>query len=59
MEPDAALDIWLLRTVWTHATPHVHLKCRSTHLLTFRYDLHDCNLAARKFHPSAVYVKIW
>ena len=22
-EPDALLDIWLLRAVWTHATPHV------------------------------------
>ena len=22
-EPDASLDIWLLRAVWTHATPHV------------------------------------
>ena len=59
MEPDAPLDIWLLRTAWTHATPHVRLKCHSTYLLTFRYDLHDYNLAARKFHLSAVCVKIW
>ena len=22
-EPDAPLDIWLLRVMWTHATPHV------------------------------------
>ena len=22
-EPDAPLDIWLLRAMWTHATPHV------------------------------------
>ena len=58
MEPDAPLDIWLLCTVWTHATPHVHLKCRSTYLLSFRYDLHDYNLAACKFHLSAVCVKI-
>ena len=25
MEPGAPLDIWLLRTVWTHATPHATL----------------------------------
>ena len=23
VEPDAPLDIWLLRAMWTHATPHV------------------------------------
>ena len=22
-EPDAPLDIWLLRAMWTHATPHI------------------------------------
>ena len=59
MEPDAPLDIWLLRTVWTHATAHVRLKRRSTYLLTFHYDPYGCNLAAHKFHLSAVYVKIW
>ena len=59
MEPDAPLDIWLLRTMWTHATPHVCLKCCSTYLLTFHYGPHGCNLAAQKFHPSAVYAKIW
>ena len=48
MEPDAPLDIWLLRTMWTHATPHVHLKCRSTYLLTFRCALHGYNLEARR-----------
>ena len=58
MELDAPLDIWLLLTVWTHATPHVHLKCCSTCLLTFDYDLHDYNLAAHKFHLSALCVKI-
>ena len=58
MKPDALLDIWLLCTVWTHATPHVRLKCCSTYLLTFRCDLHDYNLAARKFHLSTICVKI-
>ena len=57
MELDAPLDIWLLHTVWTHATPHVCLKRRSTYLLTFRCDLKDYNPAARKFHLSAVGVK--
>ena len=58
MEPDAPLDNWLLCTMWTHATPHVRPKHRSTYLLTFHYDPHGCNLAARKFHPSTVYAKI-
>ena len=57
MEPDAPLDIWLLRTVWTHATPHVHLKSHSTYLLTFHCGLRDYNLAARKFHLSTICVK--
>ena len=57
MELDAPLDIWLLCTMWTHATPHIHLKCHCTYLLTFRCDLHDYNLAARKFHLSTVCVK--
>ena len=57
MELDAPLDIWLLRTTWTHATPQVHLKRHSTYLFTFRCGLHDYNLAARKFHLSAVCVK--
>ena len=43
--------------MWTHATPHICLKCRSTYLLTFRCDLHDYNLAAHKFHLSVVCVK--
>ena len=58
MEPDAPLDIWLLHTMWAHATPHVRLKHHSTYLLTFHYDPCGCNLAAHKFHPSAVYAKI-
>ena len=57
MEPDAPLDIWLLCTMWTHATPHERLKYRSTYLLTFHCDLHDYNLAAHKFHLSAICVK--
>ena len=57
MEFDTPLDIWLLCTVWTHATPHVHLKCHSTYLLTFRCGLHDYNLAARRCHLSTVCVK--
>ena len=58
MEPDAPLDIWLLHTMWIHATPHVCLKRCSTYLLTFRCDLHDYNLAAHKFPLSAVCVRI-
>ena len=57
MELDVPLDIWLPRTVWTHATPHIRLKHCSTYLLTSHCDLHDYNLAAHTFHPSAVCVK--
>ena len=31
-EPDAPLDIWLLRAVWTHATPHIWHVYLSTHI---------------------------
>ena len=57
MEPGTPLDIWLLHAVWTHATPHVHLKRCSTYLLTFPCGLCDYNPAARRCHPNAVCAK--
>ena len=57
MEPDAPLDIWLLHTMWTHATPHIRLKRHSTYLLTFCCGLHDYNLAARRCHLSTICAK--